>query len=528
MKLVRSYFQNFSIGKLVFLYALFSSIFLNFNFSERLINWIVSNNLSYLYLIQTLILVFLFNLLIATIFVFNRAAKFLITIFLLIAVLSSYFIDTYSVVINEQMLLNVLETNLSETKDLISLSFFSYLFFFFLFPVFLLKKIDISFNSWISRKKQQAMLFLSSLLAIILILYFSSSFYMPYFREQKESINYFANPINTFSAFVNLVRHMEIFSPNIEHKVIGLDATINRIGKNKIHIMIVGETARADHFSLNGYTKNTNPLLSKKENLISYPNVESCGTLTRISVPCMFSIENREQFDVSSSKHQDNVIDILKRSGVYVLWKDNNSSSKDVANRVDYLSIKDSCNGECRDVELIKDLDQLIDDKKNSDILIVLHPMGSHGPAYFKRVPESFKKFLPECRTNQFNECKNQEVENAYDNTILYTDYFINSSIDFLSQYKDRFDVSLLYISDHGESLGEKGVYLHGLPYYFAPKAQKHVPMIYWSPSINKEKFNIIKKKSKMQLSHDFIFHSLLGIFDVKTKIYNGKFDFLK
>jgi len=300
-------------------------------------------------------------------------------------------------------------------------------------------------------------------------------------------------------------------------------------------LYVVGEAARADHFELNGYQRETNPLL-KQEDIINLSNVSSCGTSTAESVPCMFSIYTKDQYSYKKGITTENVLDVLKHTKkIAILWRDNNSDSKGVALRVPYQDFKTPKNntictdGECRDIGMLQGLDDFIKKNKGKDILIVLHQMGNHGPAYYKRYPKKFEKFKPTCKTNELEKCTQQEIINAYDNAILYTDYFLDNVIKFLKKYDKTYDTAMIYMADHGESLGENGVYLHGLPYFMAPNAQTHIGAIIWLGKGMKKEIDIqsLKAKSKKHFSQDNLFHTLLGIFQVQTKVYNQKMDIL-
>lgn len=284
----------------------------------------------------------------------------------------------------------------------------------------------------------------------------------------------------------------------------------------------------ADHFSLNGYARKTNPYL-EKEKLISFENVWSCGTSTALSVPCLFSIYNRNNYTKIKAESTENILDVLQRSGVNVLWLDNNSSSKGVAERIQYESYKTSdknaiCETECRDEGMLLNLQQYIDDHPSSDIFIVLHQMGNHGPAYYKRYPSEFEQFTLVCKSNQLEQCSSEEITNAYDNALLYTDYFLSKTISFLKERKNNFKASMMYISDHGESLGENGFYLHGLPYLFAPDNQKHVPLLMWfsEDEGSVTSANLEDNITLSEFSHDNVFHTVLGLLDVNTSIYEA------
>ena len=153
--------------------------------------------------------------------------------------------------------------------------------------------------------------------------------------------------------------------------------------------------------------------------------------------------------------------------------------------------------------------------------------MGSHGPAYYKRYPDNFEVFKPICKTNQLNECTDTEIRNAYDNTILYTDYVLSQVIELLKRNSQVSDAAMFYVSDHGESLGEGGLYLHGMPYFMAPDEQIDVAAFMWLDDSMSRVFdkNIIKENAELPQTHDSLFHTLLGLMDVETELYEKDLD---
>jgi lipid A ethanolaminephosphotransferase len=313
-----------------------------------------------------------------------------------------------------------------------------------------------------------------------------------------------------------------------------LDAkNISKDTKPKLVIVVVGEAARAMNFSLNGYEKQTNPNLVL-EDIVNYSNATSCGTETAISVPCMFSIYNQADYSDSKGKTSENVLDILNHAKINLLWRDNNSDAKGVADRITYEDLNNEkdeklcATGECFDEILLKDLQKYVD-KQTGDTLIVLHQKGSHGPAYYKRYPKEFLKFTPVCASNQLELCTQQEIQNGYDNTILYTDYFLSKTIHFLKQNEDKYQTAMIYSADHGESLGENGVYLHGMPYILAPDFQTHIGFFQWFGEDFKKKVdtNCLKRNGKKEVSHDNLFHTILGIMDIQTSVYDKNLDIL-
>lgn len=448
------------------------------------------------------------------------------------AAVSAYFMDTYKVIIDSDMLVNVLATDSGEVADLLSLRLILYLLMLGVLPSVVIWRSDIPavrFGRTVLSGLKLAFLALLAMVALVLI---SSAFYSSFIREQKE-LRYHINPLTPVYSVYKLGKK-RLAAADKPLRVIGEDAhtPVTDIDRELV-IMVVGETARADHFSVNGYDRKTNPSL-ERENIVSFTAVYSCGTSTAISVPCMFSIEDRESFDSAEAQSTENVLDVLANAGIHVLWRDNNSSSKGVAERLRHEDFRDPennpvCEEECRDVGMLAGLQEFVDQQDSGDILIVLHQMGSHGPAYYKRYPPEFRKFTPTCDSNQLQECSEVEIGNAYDNTIYYTDHFLSRVIEFLRGNDDRFETVMLYASDHGESLGESGVYLHGLPNWLAPDAQTHVPVILWfGKNYIDADLEDVRQLRDRDLSHDNLFHTLLGVFEVQSTVYDSSKDILQ
>jgi lipid A ethanolaminephosphotransferase len=173
-------------------------------------------------------------------------------------------------------------------------------------------------------------------------------------------------------------------------------------------------------------------------------------------------------------------------------------------------------------------MDRVLQDHRGN-MLVVMHQLGSHGPSYYKRYPPAFRKFLPACESDDLRQCDAKAIVNAYDNTILYTDFFLGKVIDFLAEAQKSHDTALLYMSDHGESLGEGGLYLHGIPYAIAPQAQTHVPFVLWMSPAFRSDVGVdeacMRARAAQPVSHDDLFHTLLGVFDVRTSVYDPKLD---
>lgn len=322
---------------------------------------------------------------------------------------------------------------------------------------------------------------------------------------------------------------------------LGRDATKGVLwrGNNRrtVTVVVVGETARAANFSLNGYSRLTNPELSQVPDLVNFKNMQSCGTATGISLPCLFSPLGRENYSASRAQSQEGLLDVLQHAGFKLLWRDNNSGCKGVCDRVPYEDVSQPvagdpfCNNEeCYDERLLRGLPQQIRNG-TGDMVIVLHQKGSHGPAYSKRYPQQFNVFGPVCTTIELNKCTRQSIVDAYDNTIRYTDHVLKQAIDLLAQAArdDGVDTALMYFSDHGESLGENNFYLHGAPYVISPPEQRAVPFMLWLSAGFRERFKLDQRclaaRVDQPFSHDNLFHSTLGMLNVSTAVYNPRLD---
>ena len=459
----------------------------------------------------------------------------MLIVLVLVSSMTAYFMNTYNVVIDDSMIRNTLQTDIKESMDLFSIKQVLYVIFLGLLPAYLIYKTPIKYASFktefIAKLKQ--LLILLIFIGLIVFLFFKP--YASFVREYKP-LRFTTNPLYWIYS-IGYYTHATFSSGKIVVKPIGEDAkVIKKEGdKPKIVILVVGEATRADHLSLNGYKRETTPQL-KKEGIINFSNVYSCGTATASSVPCMFSIYERADYSYKKGIQTENVLDVLKHTDdVSILWRDNNSDSKGVALRVAFENYKNSTNntectadGECRDEGMLVGLDKYIKAQKGKDILIILHQMGNHGPAYYKRYPKAFEKYTPVCKTNQLEECTREEINNAYDNAILYTDDFLTKTIGLLKKYGDSYKTAMIYLSDHGESLGEKGIYLHGLPYFMAPDAQTHIGALMWMNAPFKNDFNLTTIDTNKKWTQDYLFHSLLRLFNVQTKVYDPKLDIFK
>ena len=523
--------RSFSSSELIVLVSLFVALFGNATFFSNAFKTYTFTSQNILFLGSLLIFLIITIILILSLLCHYRLIKPVLIVFLLISAATAYFMDQYGAIIDSAVVTSMTKTDTRELLDLFSLKMVAYIFFLGLLPSMLIYKIKLNYPGHIKETISRLKLSFVTLALGGFIFFSLWSHYASFFRIHQD-ISSYANPVFSFYSVGKLV-HKALISVPMPFKTVGADATLQETDIDReLVIMVVGETARADHFSLNGYHRETNPKL-KQRNVINFPNVWSCGTLTIDSVPCMFSNLTRASFGRREAKNQDNVLDILQRSGINVLWRDNNSSSKGVADRVLYQSFltKETnpvCDVECRDEGMLSGLQEYINQHPEGDIMIVLHQMGNHGPAYYKRYPRVFEKFTPVCKTNELSACTSEEISNTYDNAILYTDHFLSRVIDFLKQNDRGFETAMVYMSDHGESLGDKGIYLHGLPYVIAPDEQKHVPAVMWfGKNYEDEVLANLESRRKQKLSHDNLFSTLLGMFEIKSKEYNPSMDIL-
>ena len=484
----------------------------------------------------------MFTVLSIILFIFGQRLflKPLLVIILFLSALTSYFNKSSGIIIDIDMIRNVAETikdnNRSEVLELLSASLLLYVFIFAMIPSVLVFLIKIKKNS-LAKDAYHRVLSILAITALAVMLLLLNFKYITYFSRENRDLRVWTTPIFPLISIYKFTQeHWK--SSGIPFVAIGKNAKHEQKEIKTIGIMVVGETARLDHFSLNGYSRDTNAEL-KKENVISFNNVNSCGTSTAYSVPCMFSLLGQSDYSPQKAGHQSNVLDVLTSANINTIWIDNNSSCKGVCKRINSLNIRkksklkvvlsDNFNdrdGNYYDEQLLEEAIPFIEKSKN-DTLLVLHMLGSHGPAYHKRYPDKYLKFKPNCHSNSPQECNDQAVINSYDNTIVYTDHVLSKIIQYLKSHADEYHSFVFYASDHGESLGENGIYLHGLPYLIAPKSQTKVPIIFWGSKNLKKVKNISEESIDLSAlhSHDNISHTLLGLFDVKTNVYDRKYD---
>ncbi|MEI8361810.1 MAG: phosphoethanolamine--lipid A transferase [Betaproteobacteria bacterium] len=477
--------------------------------------------------------------------------KPMLMLMLILSASVGYFQTKYGVIVDKSMIQNVVETDYKEASELIGFSLLFHIALFGLLPALVIGLVKVRYRPFV---KESLIRLLSLLVAAFLAAFLIWANYKNFVligREHRE-LRLFVNPTSPLYEAYKFTKSQYFITAKGPVQAIGLDAHQGAQylqaraadGKKTLVVLVVGETARAKDFSLNGYARETNPELSR-DNVISFNNTYSCGTSTAESVPCMFSHFDRVDYSSSDAGQYENLLDVLSHSGVDVLWRDNNSGCKGVCERTSFEDVSNlpdpklCSTAECFDEILLHQLQEKLQEtiqknpqKNNGDIFLVLHQKGSHGPAYFKRYPEAFRRFTPECTDGAPQNCQKETLLNAYDNSILYTDHFLHQTIGFLKGVSGEYNAVMLYASDHGESLGENGLYLHGLPYALSPDEQRHVPMIAWVSNGYSASFGLdqqcLKKHYDKPYSHDNIFHSMLGLFGVQTNQYKQDHDIFR
>jgi len=469
---------------------------------------------------------------------FRYVAKPVLIALLLAASVASHFIASYGIVIDKAMIQNVFETDTREALELLNWQLALRVALLGVLPALWVARAEIRFAHGARALLRQAGIAGGSLALAALLLMCLFKNLAPALHEHRE-LRFLLVPTNVIQAVHGYLRSR--WAQPVVVAPLGRDAVkggawAGRTRKT-LTVIVVGETARAASFSLNGYPRQTNPRLARVDGLVNFSNVSACGTATAVSVPCVFSNLGRDGYSQSRASSQEGLLDVLAHAGLNVIWRDNNSGCKGVCDRVAYQDVSrprpndNRCLGdECYDERLLDGLPELMR-ASAADTVLVLHQKGSHGPAYASRYPQGFGRFGPVCDGGEFEQCTRASIQAAYDNTILYTDYVLSSAIERLRAIAREQDVdtALLYFSDHGESLGENNVWLHGAPYMFAPSEQTRVPMMLWMSDGFSARFGIdracLNARRGQALSHDNVFHSVLGMLDIRTAVLNPRLD---
>lgn len=463
-------------------------------------------------------------------------------VLVVMAAFGAYFMLAYGIAIDASMLVNVFQTDAHEAADLLSWRMAGTVLLLAAPPLVWLYRSRVRRLGALRHAAHNGLLLLGSIAVVVVCLLLVFQDFASTMRNHTR-LRYLINPLNSVYALANIAtKPLRLDTSKL--LPLGRDAQLGASyagqAKPPLLVLVLGETGRSGNFGLNGYERDTTPLLSARKDLVSARNAWSCGTSTAASVPCMFSHLGRTGYEARAANFES-LMDVLHHAGLAVLWLDNQSGCKGVCDRIGEtitgkLDDPALCPtpGECLDRIMLKDLDArlaaLPAEQRQRGTVVVMHQMGSHGPAYSKRSAQDLKKFQPECTSTALQECERQQVVNAYDNSIVETDFFLDSVLKWLAVQENQSQTAMIYVADHGESLGENNLYLHGLPYSIAPDVQKHVPWITWLSPAMQARANtptgcLQHDLAERHITHDHYFHSVLGLLDVKTGAYNPELD---
>jgi lipid A ethanolaminephosphotransferase len=463
--------------------------------------------------------------------------KPLLALLLVVTASATYFMQAYGVYFDPSMVRNVLRTDVAEAREIVSWRFALHFALYAVLPLALLWRVRIVKRSVLrgaAHRLGWAALALVLAVAAVLAVFQPFASLM---RNHKE-VRYLITPAN-LAWSVGSVGAQSLRGAGKPRQQIGLDAT--RVtpaagARPQLLVLVVGETARAASWGLSGYARQTTPQLAQlvPQGVTNFQRVTSCGTNTEVSLPCMFAPVGRRNYNESAIRGSESLLHVLSRAGVAVQWRDNQSGCKGVCDGLPTESTLDTnltelcAQGRCLDAALLEGLDARLSAAVGTQVL-VLHMLGNHGPSYFRRYPPQFAKFAPYCQNDDLARCTREEIVNAYDNALLYTDHVLAQLIGQLQSRAASVDSAVIYVSDHGESLGEKGLFLHGMPYSIAPSEQTQVPMVTWFSSGMQQTLGLnatcLKYRAAQPASHDNVFHSVLGMLNVKTALYEAQLD---
>ena len=414
--------------------------------------------------------------------------------------ISLYFINSYEVLITDSMMGNVFNTQFSEASGFFSLAAVLYVLFLGVIPCIFIFAAKTDFGSF---KRFMANIGLA--LGLAAGIAFVNIQNWPWIDRNSTELGSLLMP---WSYTVNTVRFYNGEKKRNQKEILLPDAQISNDSKD-VCILIIGESARRDHFSLYGYEKPTNPLLAEDDVTTLIAN--SAATYTTAGVKAILDHQ-------PTGKLYEILPNYMYRTGVDVIWRTSNWGEPPV-HIEKYHTVRDLKKmypdaDDRYDGILLTGLKEEIMSSEKDKILVILHTNTSHGPTYNKKYPAEFERFTPVCTTVEMSKANPQELMNAYDNSVLYTDYLIHSAIEILKEIPDR-RACMLYVSDHGESLGEGNLYMHGVPMSIAPKEQVEIPFIVWTS------IDAAEVKELDEVGQYHVFHSVMDFLGVESPVFD-------
>ena len=445
-------------------------------------------------------------------YLLRMVGRILLAILSIINATAVYFIFTYSVMIDATTIENVFNTRYSEASGFFSVWLWLFILVFGVVPAAwcLLQPVVIG-------KAKKTLIYCAASLAVVLIFALANYTQMLFVSEHDTELGGLLQP---WSYLVNTGRIIS-FSQNEQAEEIKLPDGKITDNEKAVVVLVIGESARKANFQLYGYKRQNNPLLSKQEGLKVY-EATSCATYTTAGTKAI--LEPQDSGDL-----YELLPNYAFRTGVDVAWRTSNWGEPPI--HIDEYITDDELAKQYPDARkgydeiLYQGLRERIESSKKNKVLIVLHTSTSHGPNYTKKYPKEFEAFKPVAKNVEEGQKDVSKLINAYDNTILYTDFLLDGLINTLRAMTD-WHSAMVFISDHGESLGENKMFMHGLPMNLAPKVQYEIPFLVWTS----EGFRDYKAKDELPavLEQHYIFHSVLNLLSIDSPAYDKEFDIFK
>ena len=488
-----------------------------FNYVSDNSNESVGGRIFLLASVVVIMLVLNFMMTYLVMFLMRFVGRILLAILSIINATAVYFIFTYSVIIDATTIENVFNTRYSEASGFFSLPLWLFIIAFGLLPAIwcLLQPVDYG-------KAKKLGVCCGSSLVIILVVASMNISQTLWISQHDTELGGLLQP---WSYLVNTGRVIS-FSQEEQAEEIKLpDGTIAD-NEKAVVVLVIGESSRKANFQLYGYQRNTNPLLSKQEGLKVY-EATSCATYTTAGTKAI--LEPQDSGDL-----YELLPNYAFRTGVDVSWRSSNWGEPPI--HIDeYLTNEEL--GEkypdeniYNDAILLKGLRERIESSPKNKVLIVLHTSTSHGPKYADKYPKEFEVYKPVAKNVEEGQKSVGLLINAYDNTILYTDFLVDSLINMLRSMTD-WNSAMIFISDHGESLGENKMFMHGLPMKLAPKVQYEIPFLVWTSDHFRDYKPISTEKDAPEgqlpavLDQHYVFHSVLNLLSIQSPAYNKDYD---
>lgn len=513
LKITRLFSRRLSLFAFSAIVSLATMLLYNIPFFEYALQNTNQSTGVRLFLIASLVVVMLlvnFMMTYLIMYLLRMAGRILLAILAIINATSLYFILTYNIIIDEITIGNVFNTRYSEASGFFSWSLWAFIIAFGVLP-----GLFCLLQPVVPGKAKQMGKYCGASLGIVLVLLVANINQTLWIGQHDTELGGLLQP---WSYVVNSIR---VTSMNMAKQAEEIKLPDGKITDNDkaVVVLVIGESARRANFQLYGYNRANNPLLSKQQGLKVF-QAQSCATFTTAGVKAILEPKN-------SGDLYEPLPNYAFRTGADVVWRTTNWGEPPI--HIDEYENEAKLAARYPDVNrkydaiLYAGLRERIEQSTKNKVLIVLHTSTSHGPAYATKYPKEFEVFKPVAYNVEEGEKDASKLINAYDNSILYTDYLLSNLIDTLRSLKG-WKSSMIFISDHGESLGENNMFMHGIPMKLAPKVQYEIPLLVWTS----DGYRDYKTNLPEVLEQHYIFHSVLNLLSIQSPAYNKDFDIFK